>query len=160
MIVTMAISFEQLLRAVQTKVYSEPILDAARSRTDADQVGTTLVEGFAKRFVECDSLPSRFASAPPERPLALPLARHQAQTSRAVTNLRHQLVQLNDLARHLVRLADGQRNREELIAALADLVAQGELVVNTQQGDVRSVLENALRPCLEHLAQDALLCTE
>jgi methyltransferase-like protein len=125
-----------------------------------------LLEGFAKKFVDLYAMPPQWMAQPGEHPSVSPVARHHAQSSGAVTNLRHQVVVLNDLARHVVRLADGQRTREEVLDALVQAAERGELVINVDGGTVseparvRSVLAESLDRCLEQLARDALMCSE
>jgi SAM-dependent methyltransferase len=63
----------------------------------------------------------RLVTAPGERPVASAVARAQLERGDTVTNLRHDAVNLDDaLARRLVPLLDGSRDRAALAAALGD----------------------------------------
>ena len=65
-----------------------------------------------------------------ERPLVAPLAREQAGSGRAVTNLRHENVQLGPFQRQLVPLLDGSRDAEALSQWIAGLIKDGTMKVN------------------------------
>ena len=61
------------------------------------------------------------------KPKARGLARHQAAESRFVTNACHQVVELDDVARQLVLLMDGTRDREQLAQGLAAIAESPSL---------------------------------
>jgi SAM-dependent methyltransferase len=68
-------------------------------------------------YVHPPALPERIG----KRPTASPLARIQARNSAEVTNLRHHSVDLDSVARAMLDLLDGTRDRTELAAALGRL---------------------------------------
>lgn len=97
-----------------------------------------------------------------ERPIASPLARVQAEGDGLLTNLRHWSVKLDDFDRLMLRQLDGSRDRSAILDALAALVDDGMLTLErdgrTLRGvDARPLLEQALIPALQRLAQSALL---
>lgn len=97
-----------------------------------------------------------------ERPLASPLARLQADGDGLLTNLRHLSVRLDDFDRLVLHQLDGNRDRDAILDALAALVDEGVLTLE-QDGralpgaEARPLLEQALTPALQRLAQSALL---
>jgi SAM-dependent methyltransferase len=107
-----------------------------------------LLRAYAANLVQLHAHPPRLAAAPGERPRASALARHQAATGDLVTNLRHVGVRLeDDLARRLVALLDGTRDRAALAVALrAHLQASGATV----PGDLGDALERALQGLAAH----------
>lgn len=107
--------------------------------------------------------PPRFQLQPGEMPRACPLARHQARTGSLLTNLRHSLIELNEMDRLVVQLLDGSRNRAALIDSLAKLAAHGDLNIQHDGQPVqdphriRALLGEALEASLQRLAAGALL---
>jgi SAM-dependent methyltransferase len=111
---------------------------------DRARLCDALLRAYAANAVQLHARPPRVARVAGERPVASRLARHQAARGDLVTNLRHRSVRLeDDLARRLVTLLDGTRDR----AALADEMRP------SAPGDVEAALERSL----EGLARIALL---
>jgi SAM-dependent methyltransferase len=106
-----------------------------------------LLRGFAANVLQLHECPPRLSTSPGERPEASPLARLQAADGEMVTSLRHRSVRLEDeLARRLVTLLDGTRDRAALAAALRP---------HTELADAE--LDAALERGLGGLARLALL---
>lgn len=99
-----------------------------------------------------------------DKPRASSFARLQAETGMKLTNLRHEMVDLEaEFDRQLLRLLDGTRTHAEIREALAEAVAAGALVIS-QDGaiveDRAKVIElfaGAVERQLKELAQNALL---
>jgi SAM-dependent methyltransferase len=86
---------------------------------DREAVCDALLRGYAANLLQLHACPPRLASRPGERPEISPLARLQARDGEFVTSLRHRSVRLeDDLARRLVTLLDGTRDRAALAAAM------------------------------------------
>jgi len=96
------------------------LLDAARRRLgreepgDLDTLGSDLLQCYAVGLVELGACRLGLASKPGRRPHASPLARYQARVGVAVTNLRHESVDLAEALRRLLVLLDGRRTVAEL----------------------------------------------
>jgi hypothetical protein len=71
--------------------------------------------------------------APSERPVASPLARRQVESTRTVTNLRHEPVELPELPCRMLMLLDGTRDFEALVADIVKLAQDGKIGVQEQQ---------------------------
>ena len=84
-------------------------LTAAKTRLAA-----ILLSAFASRAAELHVLPSEFARNIAEYPTASPLARLQAESQTWVTNLRHDVVPLDEPQRALLRQLDGTLCRRDL----------------------------------------------
>ena len=96
------------------------------------------------------SLPG-LTTAVSERPEASPLARRQARGGALVTNLRHDVVRVEDeLGRRLVTLLDGSRDRGALVDALRGYLLEAGL-------EEPPAIESGLERSLEGLASLALL---
>jgi SAM-dependent methyltransferase len=98
-----------------------------------------------------------------DRPTASPLARYQAERGARVTNLRHEVVDLNDFNRHLLRLLDGTRDRAGLRAALEERIDRGRLAYwhngqpLTDPAQLRRLLPTLLEQHLGWMARSCLL---
>ncbi|MBI9045700.1 MAG: methyltransferase regulatory domain-containing protein [Anaerolineaceae bacterium] len=69
-----------------------------------------------------------------EKPLASPIARHQAKQQEMITNLRHERIKLNPMDRNLLIRLDGQNNIDDIVLWFIDnFVKTGEL--NLKRGD-------------------------
>jgi methyltransferase-like protein/SAM-dependent methyltransferase len=112
--------------------------------------------------VELHVTPPPFVGEVSERPSASPLARHQAGRSGAVTNLRHERVQLGDVERFVLRELDGSRDRPAIVASLQEAIRSGVLTPSGGQNllvgaDEASVPKRAADVALAKLASSALL---
>ncbi len=103
-----AVSFEELLEAAP----------------DRDFLQDLLLRTYASGLVELHSAPSPFPVAVSERPRAFSLARFHARTGPVIPTLRHSTVEIKDeLARRLICLLDGTRDRAALLQELRSLAA-------------------------------------
>jgi methyltransferase-like protein/cyclopropane fatty-acyl-phospholipid synthase-like methyltransferase len=114
-------------------------------------------------LVELHGMPIAFARQAGPKPVALPLARLQAQRGSMATNRRHEVVRLNDLDRHLVPLLDGTNDRDALVEKLTQVAQAGSLNVQkdgltlSDPKDVRTALKSVIDPALANVARLALL---
>jgi hypothetical protein len=116
---------------------------------DAEALAAILLHAFAAGMVELSAHRFVFAERAGERPEASPLARRQAARGETVTTLRHTSLRLGDeVARRLVTLLDGTRDRAAIAATLAALPE-----ITESSGELSSKLEASL----ERLAHQALL---
>ncbi len=155
--------FPRLVPAAYARLGQEPILTAERLKEDSFYLGKSLLECYVSDLVEIHSQPPCFTTQVPVRPLASRVARAQAEAGESsVTNLRHELGQLNEFCGQVLRLLDGTRDRAALLDGLAGLVGSGVLVM-PQEGlagadaDTRKRLEAPLDRVLHYLAWNAFL---
>jgi methyltransferase-like protein len=105
----------------------------------------------------------RFALEAGDRPRAVPVARLQAEKGLRVTNARHEMLNVDEFMRQLLRHLDGTRDRAALLDVLAELAAQGRLTIReegklvTKPEAVREIVGLALDQNLPKLARAALL---
>jgi methyltransferase-like protein/2-polyprenyl-3-methyl-5-hydroxy-6-metoxy-1,4-benzoquinol methylase len=85
------------------------------------------VRGFTVDLVSLNVHPPRFTLEPGEAPVASPLARLQAEQGERLTNLQGRTVEPDAFDRIVLRLLDGAQSRSQVIAAVKDRVASGEL---------------------------------
>ncbi|MDE3181628.1 MAG: methyltransferase regulatory domain-containing protein [Acidobacteriota bacterium] len=122
-----------------------------------------LLKMFGGTMVEFHALSPHFAVKAGERPVATALARYQLSKREFATNLLHQTVNFDDVARHFILLMDGTRDRPALLREMERRAASGELTVE-QNGEpvrdaakAREVLENGMDQNLAKLARLAML---
>src|SRR6185436_16728233 len=95
-------------------------------------------------FVNLHTWSPHFITEISERPIATPLARHQAKISDVVPTPRHTTWKIDGpLARELIRLLDGTNDRAALLEKLS--------------ADERSFDAEALDALLRHLARAGIL---
>jgi methyltransferase-like protein len=123
----------------------------------------TLLQAFTADVVELHAAPPRLTNEPGERPRTSAWARFQAGRGDRVTTLRHEVVSVDEMTRHLVCALDGSRDRAVLLEGLVRLVDERGLVVQqhgqpvTEAARRRQVLAEGLETNLRMLAHSALL---
>jgi methyltransferase-like protein len=116
---------------------------------DVDEAHTTtlasdLLKSFCAGAVELHALGPAFVIEPGARPQASPVARLQAARGAHVTNMRHEMVGIDDADRRLLSLLDGSLDR----AAIAAQAFPGQAPKSASE---------ALDDTLSRLARQALL---
>jgi methyltransferase-like protein/SAM-dependent methyltransferase len=156
---------EELCSQARAKLQASAIQGMATSGEDELRIK----DDFLHLFMIADDLVEfrlRRLSAtrqPGPLPLARPLARWQARSGRAVTNLRHESLVLDEFGREALQRLDGQHPRQAVAQELAALVAIGHLTV-PQQGQMGTAPQEAgqevlgaLEQQIEQFASQALL---
>lgn len=122
-----------------------------------------LLHCYLKNLIDLHLHVPRHVLKPSVKPLGTPLARYQARGQNQVTNLRHRLVELNELDRAVLTQLDGTRDGESLLDKLVDLVQDDVIAVRIDDAplqdreQIRLILRGALPTCLERLAVQGLL---
>lgn len=149
--------FATLLDQVRARLGPEAVED------DQAVLERSLLRCFLSNLVDLYLQPPRFAVEVPARPLASPLARLQAETGNRVVNLRRRTVELADFVRVVLRQLDGQRDQAGIIKALMGLVESGDFTLYQAENpienlaEVEAIFQAEVAPCLERLAELALL---
>lgn len=140
------VRFNDLLGAIRSRRRSVPQQPEGE---EAEALAEILLGTFAVGLTELHAHEFRFVPAPGERPVASPLARLQAGQNEPVTTLRHTTLRIGDeVARRLLLLLDGTRDRAALLQAVAALPGITE---------PPEALTAKLEESLDHLARLALL---
>ena len=159
-----SLPFAKLLSAAYGRANVQPMTGAEQLAGETFQLGKFLLQSYLSGVIEFHCAAPCFSIQIGERPAASRLARLQAETATSVTNLRHESLPLNELARHLLRHMDGTRDRMALVEILGRLVQEGVLVPPAEEEaagkprDVNTRLAEAADRTLEFLARNALLC--
>jgi methyltransferase-like protein len=139
------------------------VQDAAGHGRDTRLLAENLLQAFLGGVLEFHVHAPPLAAEAGDCPRAPAYARFQAEAGTRVTNLRHEVVNLDDLGRHLLRHLDGTHDRGTLLEVLLRLVAERGLVVQrhgrpvTDATHLRGVLAEGLEAKLGVLAGEALL---
>jgi len=158
--------FDELLRRARAHLRPGRLTAVSADAWQAEErsLATELLELYTADLVELDIAPPRFAAEPGERPVASAWARRQLRNGGFVCNLRHNGVDLDELATVLLALLDGSRDHAALVRDLAAAVA-GQKLVLTEDGrelvdraEIRDTLARRLPGILDRMCQLALLC--
>jgi hypothetical protein len=104
-----------------------------------------LLRTCASGLVELHAMASPFTVEVSERPRAFALARIQAASGAPITTLRHSDVEIQDrLARELIRLLDGARDRAALLRDLQPLAGAEPLRLEDLERNLAKLAHRAL----------------
>lgn len=158
----MPVAFRDLVAGCKSEARAAgyPAEDAAE-----DFLAGEMLTGMAAGVIEWRLTPVPFTTAIPEKPAVTPLARLQAAQGYKVTNLRGELITVDEIHRQTLRQLDGSRSLAELVEALMAPVRRGELVLQrdsdkqtiTDEAEMRRLLAPAAEKVLQNLARRALL---
>jgi hypothetical protein len=143
-----AIPFAELGLRARAWAGGEMGPDARPIPYESYQLGRSILEMFLARLAEVHSAAPRLCTAVSPRPIARRLARFQAESGPCVTNMRHQLITLPPLLRHILPYLDGRNDHRQLQAAVACWTAEH---------DPETRVPAALDEALADLARAALL---
>lgn len=158
-----ATSFSNLAAMARKKLNAPAVVDAQQLKVETDELARCLLLCYRSGMVELHVHTEEFQTEPSEQPEVHRLARHQAKKTNLVTNLRHQLVALDQVQRHMLPLMDGSKTREQIVQELASLVDSGVLNVQGDSGDsltgnqAKPMLSASLEKALPIIASNALL---
>ena len=153
------VSFSELVAAAGCAGQEPGGPPADTSAQGLSQLAANLLQLYAAGTLELHVAPPPIANCVAERPVASPWARFQIEQGRTVTNLRHQRVQMDSLARRLVWLMDGTRDRPHLLDELAEWVAREGVNLPeswVMPGSSHPATRSAIREILSRTLEDAL----
>lgn len=156
-----AIAVDELIDAAAALIADEG--PAALSPEQRLGLTDSLAKFVASGMIEPVGGPDSFVTAVSQRPQASGLARFEARTSNVVTNRRHEQRKLDDAARSIIGLLDGQHDHAAILRDLQAAVERGDVsllvggIPTTDQQGVAAALAERLNQCLTNLADHALL---
>ncbi len=146
-------AFADLLAASRTRLQegTGAAADAATLARDEAQLANEMMQCYGVGVIELRVRGPNLCVTLSARPVASPLARLQVEHDRPLTNLRHEPVLLDEANRQVLRLLDGTRDRDALIAAMTKMVRQGVLHVQHEGRQLTEgpILAGILRAGLE-----------
>lgn len=133
---------------------------------DAEAVALNLLRAYtySSQLMEFEVTPSPFVNTISEKPQVSKTARYFADLTPRVANARHERVELDVVARVLIRFVDGTRTRNDLVDELLNLLNQDLMSVNDDDGNpiedplkVVQMLEQQVNLTLQFFQRAALL---
>lgn len=130
--------FDSLTDTVAGRVSVDDILESMRTKAAVALTTTDSAELEKEVLRELLQLCMRgvvdiFAGRPqveatvPAKPVATPLARHQATQGRQVTNRVHMSITFDGIGRYVISLCDGAHDRDAIVASLVQAIKEGKL---------------------------------
>lgn len=159
-----SLSLDELLNGAAARLVAAG-MPAVMSPADRAILGEYLAHCLAGGLIEVFGRRDTFVTRPGARPVAGVLARQEAASGSQVTSRRHQMVNLDETALHVLRHLDGQHDRESLLRILVEATDRGQLSI-LRNGipagsglSVLPILEQALDRSLTTLATQAMLAS-
>lgn len=153
-----SVHIDELLRLAKARVP-----ESLHSESAGDVLGGALLSCCTKGLCELHVHRSiTFVREPSERPSACPVVRWQAANGDPVTNRRHERVFLDELAKRLLPLLDGLRDRAALLQSMAAWFAEETITLDEdlpslEPSRVREALARKLEHALGLYGRQALL---
>jgi methyltransferase-like protein/SAM-dependent methyltransferase len=122
-----------------------------------------LFGGVMYGLIEAHTQPPRCTNRPSDAPRAHPVAGFQARSGNLVVNAHHTMFQLDALALEILRLADGQRRRTDMLDQLVEWFEDGKVELEedghpiTDLHAARTMLADRLEKGIATLTRSALL---
>jgi SAM-dependent methyltransferase len=146
-----SIPFPELLSDAQARL-------GRQDPEDESTLASDFLQCYGSGLAELHVAPDAFAPRSGERPVASPLARLQASRGgRQITNLRHEMVTIDENLGRLLMLLDGSRGRQEVHAVMMDWVLKSPAGRGRNRKDLAGLVAERLDQALAQLAQAALL---
>jgi hypothetical protein len=160
-----AVPFDELQATARARLAGKAVVVQERDAylRDTRLLAENVLQAFTAGVLELHAHAPAGVREPGERPRALAVSRRHAAAGELVANARQQMVCLDAVSRHLVRGADGTRDRAALVEHLVAALRNGGLTVERYGRPVkdpdhlRTVLARELGPNLRRLALSALL---
>ena len=157
-------SIEQITSAALERLAAAGVAFDLNPESDGQEMCQLLLTAYGAGLVEALSRRPGFTLNVSERPVASPIARMQLTVGDTVTSLLHTTLEISDpLARRLILLLDGTRDRSALVEGLLPLLDSGEATVKidnrpvTDRTAARHLMEDQLEEALRNIARVPLL---
>jgi methyltransferase-like protein/SAM-dependent methyltransferase len=139
---------ELCARAIQR---AAPFLADTTTEATRHLLMSDLFWGVMRGMIRLHAVAPLCTNCASDRPRASALAAHQAATGKVVVNARHEMIELETLGLEVLKLANGQRTRAEILEVLTAWATSGAMTVRLPgQAEMDPVAaRNALRVELE-----------
>ncbi len=149
-----AISFEELVTQARMLTNSNETTIAE----DTAMLADVMLKTYGVGVIELHTHEPAYSVEPSAFPVASPIARLQLKQSNVVTTLLHNSLRLEDeLARQLLSLLDGTRDRSALIQELTRMIESGSKYASGEKEAMLEVLTTRLEEKLVELGKLGLL---
>ena len=159
------VPFDELQAAVREYLHagSFSLVTQEQLQREANDLAATLAHAFVVGGLDLHASEPAFTGEVSSRPIACPLARHQARSSERVTNRTHHAITLDPLARWIVTKLDGSLDTQQLFEQLVGHVQSEKMALQVEgrllssPEEIRQHLQAKLMPNLQQLAYQGLL---
>ena len=157
----MLVFYEQYNKPISFDDLCEKVLSKATD-TNKEQVKIAMLKTLNpmdlafKNLVVLSSTAGQYSISDVDVPKMLKTSRYFIQKGGAVANMRHDLVRFSETERYIVQYIDGVRNIDEIAACLTDLVTDGTLNINAEDGS-KIEAEDGIRESLKIFVSNALI---
>ena len=137
------------------------------STATGEEVRASMMEdlfgGVMYGLIEAHTQPPRCTNRASDAPRAHPVAAFQARSGNLVVNAHHTMFQLDALALEILKLADGQRQRTDMLNQLVEWFEDGKMALEedgrpiTDLHAARTMLADRLEKGIATLTRSALL---
>ncbi|MBC2714110.1 MAG: methyltransferase domain-containing protein [Desulfobacteraceae bacterium] len=127
------------------------------------ELGRGLLHCFASSAINLNSWQGKFTECVSSKPKVSDLTIYQLNHRQSIVNQRHETVNTDALAMHLIPMLDGTKNKEEMLNHLTDLAENKTLTVSqydlplTDPEKIRQSMAQSIDNMLLSLAHAALL---
>jgi methyltransferase-like protein len=132
-----AMSFKDLYASVLAQWQERNFMPEAPEKMEQN-LATNLIHGFTRGIAQFYAAPPKVKNTLDGAPRTSALARLQAASDNRITSLLHTMVQLNEIERAVLILADGTRNREDIFELLVQDAVAGKLKLPVEDGKTPS----------------------
>jgi methyltransferase-like protein/2-polyprenyl-3-methyl-5-hydroxy-6-metoxy-1,4-benzoquinol methylase len=154
-----AMSFSDLWKVVEPR-----LIPGKDPHATAEGLAQVLLRCALSDVVHLSTIAPCLTSDVSLQPVAHQLTRLLASRNEFVVNLRHQLVDLSDLDRIVLRHLDGRHDHDALRARVEEAVLKEELELLDAGGNplrdaerIKEIVATSFNPCLRRLAEKGLL---
>ncbi len=155
------VAFRDLYLTARARTQAACRFPANHPALAQEVLSSGLLTGMSVGIFDFCLRPAQWVDRAGRVPAVRPLVRLQAEMGKALTNLCHRPVQLNDLCRKLVLRLDGRHDRSSLIPCLKEAVDRGEIIVKQRDKPLKNPPPEALAELLDQtlgeIAQARLL---
>jgi methyltransferase-like protein len=158
-----AVHMPRLFYESRQKLSASRVEASSEITQKSAELSSAILQLALRGVIELHAFPTSFDTRVSKQPRASAYARLEAKTHSKVTNLRGESVQLDEFARRLLTLLDGQKDRGHLLSAIMRDVRSGELVLQRdgdsadRRGSDELFVAAAVDACLSKLGRAALL---
>jgi len=119
--------------------------DSTSATVNKQQMATTLMQWSLAGYIDFRFQKDRLQVCGLEKPKVTSWTRCQARAGRYVTNLRHELIPITDVERHILLLLDGSRDMQAIATQIGAMISSGAIKVTDGQPLGKKAREFPLR---------------
>lgn len=158
------VHFEELRKQARVRLKQGDPNDATLTQQDRQLIAVGLLNCYlGSDLVDLRTTCPELVTTVSDKPVVCPLARVMHSFGVNVPNRRHEVVNLNDLQKHMLPMLDGEHDRVAVEAAMLDL-ARREVITLQENGEtirdperMKVAIAALVEASLVHLAKNALL---